>query len=161
MHSPTIFRCLEIIMITSLLPRDVRPCAGTGRHLLMKWTLDMITQHWHTASHWAIVSAHYYYNNPILSPHSTLSLVTWHAMGGSVPSPGVPPGHHQWSPMSALGHQCHTSANTGDEKQTEICFLAPSGAQGMQIIASFWLELSFLAHLSFSSLSILRRTDGA
>ena len=45
MHSPTIFRCLEIIMITSLLPRDVRPCAGTGRHLLMKWTLDMITQH--------------------------------------------------------------------------------------------------------------------
>ena len=139
MHSPTIFRCLEIIMITSLLPHDVRGPGDTywwSGHLTWLHSIDTPP---HTAS---IVSAHYYYNNPILSPHSlrSLSLVTWHAMGGSVPSPGVPP----WSPTvvtdvspgSPVSHQCQYRGWETD-RDLFFCSVRSSG-----IAWSVWFKLS-------------------
>ena len=104
LHSPAIFRCLQIIMITSLLPqwhRDVRGrVRGAGDtywwsgHLTWLHTIDTPP---HTG---AIVSTHYYYNNPMFSPHSPPSLspgdMTCNGRKCSI-TPCLP-GHHQWSP---------------------------------------------------------------
>ena len=130
-HSPAIFRCLQIIMITSLLPpqwhRDARGCRVRGPgdtywwsgHLTWLHTIDTPP---HTE---AIVSTHYYYNNPMFSPHSPPSLspgdMTCDGRKCSI-TPCLT-GHHQWSPVSALGHKCHGIANTGDERLRFIYFL--------------------------------------
>ena len=149
LHSPTIFRCLQIIMITSLLPqwhRDVRGrVRGAGDtywwsgHLT--WLHSIVTPP-HTE---AIVSTHYYYNNPIFSPHHTPhSLSWWHDMrGAEVLHQGVSLWSPQWSLVSALGH---TSVNTGDEGWRFIFYRKISQ---FMLLGFLWVVQSIKLPVSF------------
>ena len=109
LHSLIIFRlCPQIIMISSLFSgvSDTVTwwyegmCAGSGWHLLMKWTLDMITDHCHTRSDRAL-SQLIIITITQFSPRSDTS----HDMtGGSAPSGSGSP---CLSLVTASGHQCH------------------------------------------------------